>query len=129
MTIEVLKCPGQIVPDEDQPERWQWHMWDVAQPGRPVRRCRRLRVLDWRRLWYLSQDLHQFFLQPWVQHHVWGVGHARGADLTSGGAEQGQQLGRTTADVLMRLTHRLALRPPGLTGLWDGLVRTGLILA
>ena len=29
----------------------------------------------------------------------------------------------------MRLTNRLALRPPGLTGLWDGLVRTGLILA
>ena len=29
----------------------------------------------------------------------------------------------------MRLTHRLALGPPGLTRLWDGLVRTGLILA
>ena len=28
----------------------------------------------------------------------------------------------------MRLTNRLAFRPPGLTGLWDGLVRTGLIL-
>jgi hypothetical protein len=29
----------------------------------------------------------------------------------------------------MRLTNRLALTPPGLTRLWDGLVRTGLLLA
>ena len=77
----------------------------------------------------LGPDLQQFLLQPWVQDHVWGVGHTLGAYLTSGGAEQGQQLRSAAADVLVRLTHRFARRSPGLTGLRDGLVRTGLILA
>ena len=63
-----------------------------------------------------------------MQDHVRRVGHALGAHLAGGGAEQRQQLGRAAADVLMRLTNRPALRPPGLTGLWDGLVRTCLIL-
>src|SRR6266851_4818572 len=101
---------GQVVPDQNQPESWQWQMWDVAQPGRPLRWCRRLRVLC-RRVWYISQDLQQFFLQPWVQDHVRRVGHALGAYLPGGRAEQGQELGRAAADVLMRLTNRPALRP------------------
>ena len=37
---------GQIVPDQNQAEWWQWQVWDMAQPGRPLRwlaagRCRR----------------------------------------------------------------------------------------
>jgi len=60
--------------------------------------------------------------------HVRRVGDALGAHLASGRAEQGQQLGRAAADVLVRLTNRFPLRPPGLTRLRNGLVRACLIL-
>src|ERR1700716_2465225 len=100
----------------------------MPQPGRPLRWCRWLRVLRWR-VRQISQDLQQFVLQPWVQDHVRRVGYTLGPHLAGGWAEQSQQLGCAPADVLMRLTNRLALRPPGLTWLRDSLVRTGLILA
>src|SRR6266542_5787333 len=64
-----------------------------------------------------------------MQHDVRCVGHAFGAHLASGRAEQGQQLGRAAADVLMWLAKWLSRRSPGLTRLWDGLVRTCFVLA
>src|SRR5207237_3461147 len=68
-------------------------------------------------------------LQPGVQYHVGPPGHALGPPLASGWAEQGQQLGGAPTDVFVRLTARLALTLPGLSGLWDGLIRAGLVLA
>ena len=75
------------------------------------------------------QDLEQFVLQPGVQDDIRRSGHALGPHLACGRTEQGQQLGRAAANVLVRLTARLALRLPGLTGLGNGLIRAGLILA
>src|SRR3989440_3794457 len=99
----------------------------MAQPGRPLRMCRWLRVAVGC-VRQVSQDLQQFCLQPWVQDDVRRVGHALGTHVAGGRAEQGQEFGCAAADVLMRLAKRLALRSPGLTGLRDGLVRAGLIL-
>src|SRR5712691_149788 len=99
----------------------------MSQPGCPLRMWRWLRVAV-RCVREVSQDLQQFCLQPWVQDYVRGVGHALGTHLAGGWAEQGQQFGCATADVLMRLTKRLALKSPGLTGLRNGLVRARLIL-
>src|SRR5438128_314885 len=100
----------------------------MSQPRRPVRVGRRVRVLVRYEVGQVSQDLQQFWLQPWVQDHVRRVGHPSCTHLAGGRAEQGQQLGRAAADVLMRLTNWLTLRPPGLTGLRNGLVRACLIL-
>jgi len=57
------------------------------------------------------------------------VGDAPGPDLAGGRPEQGQQLGRPAADVLVRLPGRLADRLPARARLRDGLVGTGFILA
>ncbi len=77
----------------------------------------------------LGQDLEQLVLQPRMQHRIRRSGHALGPHLARGWTEQRQQLGRATADVLMRLAERLALGLPGLARLRDGLIRAGLILA
>src|SRR4051812_7443516 len=42
--------------------------------------------------------------------------------------EQGQDLGRAAADILVRLGGRVALRLPRRTRMWNGLERTGLVL-
>src|SRR5947207_11899846 len=54
---------GQIVPDQDQAEWWQWQVWDMPQPGRPVRRRREFGTVAGQFL----QDLEYFLLQPGVQ--------------------------------------------------------------
>src|SRR5260370_42571039 len=56
-------------------------------------------------------------------------GPSLGTHCASGRTEQSQQLGRSAADVLVRLAARLACRLPGLTGLGPGLIRASLILA
>jgi hypothetical protein len=43
--------------------------------------------------------------------------------------EQGRDLGRAAADVLVRLDRRPADRPPAAAGMRDGLERPGLVLA
>ena len=90
-----------------------------------------LRQTGLRRWWFgqLSQDLEQFVLEPGVQHRIWRSGHPFGPHLASGGSEQRQQFGGAATDVLMRLTARLALGLPGLTGLRNRLIRAGLVLA
>ena len=119
---------GQVVPHQDQSQGWQRQVGDLSQPGRPVRGRRSLCALEGHGRQFV-QDLQQFVFQPGVQDGIGCAGHTFSPHLTRGRAEQGQQLGRAAADVLVRLAHRVALRLPGLPWLWDGLVRTGLILA
>ena len=75
-----------------------------------------------------ARTCKQFRLQPGVQDHVRRVGHALRTHLAGGGPKQGQEFGRATADVLMRLATRLALGLPGLARLRNSLVRACFIL-
>src|SRR5207253_42974 len=98
---------GQIVPDQNQAEWRQRRARVVSQPGRPLRSCRALRSLHWY-LWQLSEQLKHFTLQPGMQHDVRRVGHALSAHLAGRRAEQRQQFGRATTNVLVRLVDRLS---------------------
>lgn len=64
-----------------------------------------------------------------MQHGVGGAFDGLGTDLAGGRAEQGQQLGGPATDVLMGVAAGRTVRAPGRTGLRDGLVRAGLVLA
>lgn len=64
-----------------------------------------------------------------MQYGIRRSGHPFGPHLASGWSEQRQQFGSAAPDVLVRLALRVPLGLPGLTGLWDGLVRASLILA
>jgi hypothetical protein len=60
-----------------------------------------------------------------------GIGHrehAFGADLSGGGAKEGQQFGRAAAFVLMRQELRMPFELPRCPGLGDGLIGPGFIL-
>ncbi len=119
---------GQVVPDQEEPQRWQRLGRLVAEPGRPTCQGWPL-VLGKRQGGQTREHLGQFGLEPGVQHGVRRLGDAFRADFAGRGTEQGQQLGRPAADVLVGLERWLADPRPGCARLWDGLVRTGLILA
>jgi hypothetical protein len=54
---------GQVVPDQQHSEWWQWQVGDVSQPRRPVPWGWCLGVAD-RYLREFIQDVQQFILQP-----------------------------------------------------------------
>lgn len=119
---------GQIVPDQDEAERRQRVVGLVAQPGRPASQwwALLLRKSDGRDR---GKGRGQLGLEPGMEHGVRRVRDAFRAHLARGRSKEGQQLGRPTTDVLVRLARRLPDRRPGNAGLRDRLVRPGLILA
>ncbi len=119
---------GQIVPDQEEPERRQRLSRLVAEPGRPPRQgwAFVLRAGDG---WECREHLGQFGLEPGMEDGIRRVGDALRPHLARGRTEQGQQLGRPTTNVLMRAERWLPHRRPGCPRLRDGLVGTGFILA
>lgn len=74
------------------------------------------------------QDCAQLLFKPGMENGILGTGHALDPDLTRSGLEKGQKFGGASAEVFMRLAHRLAQGLPTLARLRNGLVRTSLIL-
>ena len=119
---------GQIVPDQNQAEWWQRHVWHMSQPGCPVRCSVKLGRVG-RSLGQSGQDVEQLMLEPGVQDDIWSPGDTFGTYLARRRPEQRQQFGGATTDVLVRLRVGVSLRLPGLTGLRNRLIRTSLVLA
>ena len=122
------EMPGEIVPDEDGAQRRQGRNRRMPQPGLPLggRGTVRFRRLDHRQF---GQDLLQFRHEPRVQDRIRAAGHRLGAQGPVSRAEQGEQLGGPTSEVLVGLACRLGLGLPGSAGLRRRLVGTGFILA
>jgi hypothetical protein len=119
---------GQVVPDQQESERRQRLGRLVAEPGRPTCQGWPL-VLGKRQGGQTREHLGQFGLEPGVQHRVRRLGDPLSTDLAGRGTEQGQQLGRPAADVLVWAERWLPLRRPAGPWLRNRLVWTGLILA
>ena len=119
---------GQVVPNQEESERRHRLGRLMAEPGCPPRQGWP-RVLGQYHGRQARQHLSQFGPEPGVQHRVRRPGDTLGADLTSRGTEQRQQLGRPTADVLMRAERWLPHRRPVGPRLRDGLVWPRFILA
>ena len=60
-----------------------------------------------------------------MQDNIRTAGHAFDVELPTGRMEQGKQLCRPSADVLMRLPSRLSDWLPSLAQVWDCLVTSG----
>ena len=56
-----------------------------------------------------------------MQDNIRTAGHAFDVELPTGGMEQGEQLCRPSADVLMRLPSQLSDWLPSLAQVWDRL--------
>ena len=122
---------AQVVQDQQHPQGWQLIRQGerAGEPRLPAfPGCASLRLgLDWR-LRQRRQDSGHLGLQPGVQHRVGGARDALDPDLPRGRVEQGQQLGRTVTDMLMRIAGRAGRRVPACSGLRDRLVGTSLVL-
>ena len=73
------------------------------------------------------QHVSEGLLEPRMQDNIRTAGHAFDVELPTGGMEQGEQLCRPSADVLMRLPSRLSDWLPSLAQVWDRLVGSGFI--
>lgn len=119
---------GQVVPDQEEPERRQRRGRRVAEPGRPP--CQGWAfVLGAGEGWECREHLGQLGLEPGVEHGVGRVGDAFGPHLAGRRTEQGQQLGRPATDVLMWAETGLPCRRPAGPWLRNRLVWASLILA
>jgi hypothetical protein len=119
---------GQIVPDQEKTERWEWIAGFVTQPGHPAGQWWAL-LLGHGEGWERGEHRGQLGLKPRVEHGVRRVRDAFRSHLARGRAEQGQQLDGPTPDVLVRLERRLPDGRPRPPGLRDRLVWPGLVLA
>src|SRR5512143_1267941 len=63
-----------------------------------------------------------------MQDRVGAVGDPLDPHVAGGGMKEHQELGRTTAEVLMRITFRCAGGLPAMARLWNRLVGSRLIL-
>jgi len=106
--------PGQIVPDEQEPQRRQWLARRMAEPGRPL--AQRRPVLRRRHGRAPVQDLRGLALEPGMAHRIRHVRRPLRPDLARRRAEEGQQLDRPAAHVLVRLAHRHPRRLPARPG-------------
>jgi len=93
-------------------------------PGDPVRLGHESRGARER-----GKDGGELPLEPRVEHRVGATGHPRDPDRAAGWVEQGQQLGRAVAHVLVRLLRGLPDGLPTAAGIRHGLERPRLILA
>src|SRR4051794_6510762 len=122
---------AQVVEDQEHPEGWQ-----AIRQGERDREPRlpalpggaALGLALGRRLGQGREDRGQLGLQPRVQDRVGGARDALDPDPPRGRVEQGQQLGRPVADVLVGVAGRAGRRSPLRAGLRDRLVRPGLVL-
>ena len=79
-------------------------------------------MCSWVGLLDLGEHLAQLFFEPGMQHGVGSPEDAFGTQVARGRAKQGQQFGRASTFVLMRLHGGMALRLPRRSGLRDGLL-------
>src|SRR5215210_450577 len=118
----------QVVPDQQEPER--------GQPLRPPRgrlgrqpvlpTAARTRLVRSRRGG--RENRRQLLLQPGQQYGIGRPLDGLRADFPRRRAEQGEQLGRPAAQILVRVVRRVAGRLPGRPGLRDRLIGADLIL-
>jgi hypothetical protein len=77
----------------------------------------------------LGQHLKQLVFEPGMQHGIGRPKHSLGADGSDRGTKQGQQLGRSSVHMCMRLSGGMAVGMPAGPWLGNGLIGTGFILA
>jgi len=117
----------EIIPHEDQAQRWQWLAGFVTQPGLPPCGCRALLLPESDR-GQGGQQVLQFGAEPRVQHDIGGTRNPLCAQVTGGRAEERQQFGGTPAYILVGQARRRILGLPRRTRLGDCLVGACLIL-
>src|SRR5215213_8616862 len=122
---------GQIVEDQQQTQGRQAFGQgepdgEAVLPARPGRTVLRLRLGG--RLRQRRPQRRQLGLEPGVQDRVGGARDALDAEQPGRRLEQGQQLGRAVAGVLVGIAGRAGRRAPLAPGLGNRLVRSGLIL-
>jgi hypothetical protein len=102
--------PGQVIPDQQHPEGWR-----IARQGDPNGQPvlspfpATSILLSWQHLWLRkgSQDGRQFGFQPGMEDGVGATPHSLDPHLAAGGMEQSQLFGRSVADVLVGIPHRM----------------------
>jgi len=122
---------SEVVQHQQHLQRWQVFRQgepdgESCLPALPGRAALGFGLARWRR--QSRQDRRHFRLQPGVQDRVGCARHARGADLTRGRVEQGEQFGGALAEVLMGKAGRTGRRLPVGPRLRNRLIRPRLIL-
>jgi hypothetical protein len=123
--------PFQIIKNQQHAHRWQ-----VSGQGRPYRQIGEPGVPGCSDsfLWHVDrwcgqrvQDSGQLLLEPRMEHCIRTTGDAFDPHSPVAGMEQGQKLGRSIADIFMRLALWLSFCSPTLSRIRNGLERTGLV--
>ncbi len=123
--------PTQIVQHQQHPQRWQ------RLPQRPFHAESFLPVLPdrsifcrWQRCCHRQsvQHFEEGLLQPWMQHGIRAARDPTNPDVTAGRVKEDQQLGRSSADILVWQARGLALGLPGAPRMSNGLIGSGFIL-
>lgn len=122
--------PGQVVPDQQQPERRELMGQGDAAGESLLPACPATSILlGWEELWLgqARQDRGQLGFQPGMKDGVGRAPHSLHMHLTTGWMEEGQLLGGSLTGILMGIADRLPCRVPVGAGIGNRLIGASLV--